>query len=101
MNKEIEKLLEQDIIQKSYSPYNSPMVTVRKNGLDENGKVKRRMVIDFRKLNRHTIINGYIIPDINITLQNLGKAKYFTTLDLKSGFHQIRIKSEDRDKSAF
>ncbi|GBP12805.1 Retrovirus-related Pol polyprotein from transposon gypsy [Eumeta japonica] len=101
VNKEIEKLLEQGIIQKSYSPYNSPMLTVHKKGLDENGKPKRRMVIDFRKLNEHTITDRYIIPDVNVTLQNLGKAKYFTTLDLESGFHQIKIRKEDREKTAF
>ena len=53
MNKKIEKLLQQDIIQKSYSPYNSLMLTVRKKG-----KAKRRMVIDFRKLNEHTITDS-------------------------------------------
>lgn len=101
INKEIDKLLKEGIIQKSYSPYNSPMLTVHKKGTDENGKPKRRMVIDFRKLNEHTITDRYIIPDINITLQNLGKAKYFTTLDLESGFHQIKIKESDRAKTAF
>lgn len=59
------------------------------------------MVINFRKLNEHTIRDTYIIPDINFTQQNLGKAKYFTTFDLESGFHQISIKREDRDKTAF
>lgn len=101
VNKEIQKLLEDGIIQKSFSPYNSPMLTVHKKGTEENGKPKRRMVIDFRKLNEHTVTDRYIIPDINITLQNLGKARYFTTLDLESGFHQIRIAEKDREKTAF
>ncbi|GBP02397.1 Retrovirus-related Pol polyprotein from transposon gypsy [Eumeta japonica] len=101
VNNEIEKLLKDGIIRKSYSPYNSPMLTVHKKGTDENGNPKRRMVIDFRKLNDHTITDRYIIPDVNITLQNLGGANFFTTLDLESGFHQIKIKESDREKTAF
>lgn len=59
------------------------------------------MVIDFQKLNKQTIADRYPIPDITMTLQNLGKARYFATLDLESGFHQIMIKPEDREKTAF
>lgn len=59
--------------------------------MDEQERPKKRMVIDFQKLNANTITDGYIIPDVNTTIQNLDKAKYFTTLDLESGFHQIRI----------
>lgn len=68
VNKEIDKLLKEGIIQRSYSPYNSPILTVHKKGTDENGKLKRRMVIDFKILNEHTITDRYVIPDINITL---------------------------------
>lgn len=98
---EIERLLENGIIQKSFSPYNSPIWTVPKKGVDENGKPKRRMVIDYSKLNSQTIADRYPIPDINLTLQNLGNAKYFSTVDLESGFHQIKIKESDREKTAF
>uniref|UniRef100_A0A0K8UJV7 Retrovirus-related Pol polyprotein from transposon gypsy n=1 Tax=Bactrocera latifrons TaxID=174628 RepID=A0A0K8UJV7_BACLA len=59
------------------------------------------MVIDFQKLNKITVADRYPIPDINMTLQNLGEARYFTTLDLESGFHQILIREEDREKTAF
>lgn len=101
VDKEIEKFLNDGIIEKSYSPYNSPIWTVPKKGLDENGKPKRRMVIDFQKLNSQTITDRYPIPDINMTIQNLGKAKFFSTIDLESGFHQILIKMSDREKTAF
>lgn len=101
VNKEIQKLLHDDIIEKSHSPYNSPIWTVPKKGLDEKGKPKRRMVVDFQKLNAHTVTDRYPIPDVNMTIQNLGKAKYFTTLDLESGFHQIKIKTDDKEKTAF
>ena len=89
---EIKKLLNNEIIQPSKSPYNSPIWTVSKKGNDEQGNPKRRMVIDFQKLNAQTIADRYPIPDITMMLQNLGEAQYFTTLDLESGFHQIKIK---------
>lgn len=98
VNREIERLLNDGIIQRSNSPYNSPIWTVPKKGLDEDGRPKKRMVIDFQKLNSNTITDRYIIPDVNMTIQNLGKAKYFTTLDLESGFHQIRIKKKTERK---
>lgn len=101
VNREIKRLIEDGIIQRSNSPYNSPIWTVPKKGLDEDGRPKKRMVIDYQKLNSHTITDRYIIPDVNMTIQNLGKAKYFTTLDLESGFHQVRIREEDREKTAF
>ena len=59
------------------------------------------MVIDFRKLNQKTIDDKYPIPNIVSILSNLGKAQYFTTLDLKSGFHQILLAENDREKAAF
>lgn len=98
---EIQKLLDNGIIEKSYSPYNSPIWIVPKKGFDSNGKRKRRLVIDFQKLNNNTVTDKYPIPDINITIQNLGRAKVFSTIDLESGFHQILIRKSDREKTAF
>jgi len=59
------------------------------------------MVIDFRKLNQKTVSDKYPIPSISTILSNLGKAQFFTTLDLKSGFHQIELAERDREKTAF
>lgn len=101
VDKEILKLLETGVIEKSFSPYNSPIWVVPKKGLDANGKPKRRLVIDFQKLNTNTITDRYPIPDINMTIQNLGRAKIFSTIDLESGFHQILIREKDREKTAF
>lgn len=99
VDKEIKKLLDTDVIEKSFSPYNSPIWVVPKKGFDENGRPKQRLVIDFQKLNSQTITDKYPIPDINMTIQNLGKAKIFSTIDLELGFHQIR--ESDREKTAF
>lgn len=59
------------------------------------------MVIDYRKLNAVTVADRYPIPEINEVLANLGKNKYFTVIDLKSGFHQIHLKECDVEKTAF
>lgn len=101
VDEEVEKLLKSGIIEKSHSPYNSPIWVVPKKGLDSNGRPKRRLVIDFQKLNDQTITDKFPIPDINTMIQNLGKAKIFSTIDLESGYHQIIIKENDREKTAF
>lgn len=54
------------IIEKSFSPYNSPIWVIPKKGFDKNGKQKLRLVIDFQKLNSQTITDKFPIPDINI-----------------------------------
>ncbi|KAH8405452.1 hypothetical protein KR222_004535, partial [Zaprionus bogoriensis] len=89
VDSEVKNLLKDKIIQKSKSPYNNPIWVVDKKGVDEKGNKKKRMVIDFRKLNSKTIADKYPMPNISMILANLGPAKYFTTLDLKSGYHQI------------
>jgi len=58
-------------------------------------------VIDFRKLNEHTIPDKYPMPNISMILGNLGKAHYFSTLDLKSGYHQVVLAERDREKTFF
>ncbi|TMW46813.1 hypothetical protein DOY81_008111 [Sarcophaga bullata] len=60
-----------------------------------------RIVVDYKKLNENTISYKYPIPDCNVILSNLGKEKYFSTIDLKSVFHQILMKPEDIEKTAF
>lgn len=101
INNEIQSLLKDGIIRKSSSPYNSPVHVVKKKGVDPNNNPNLRMVIDFRKLNEKTIPDRYPIPDTSVILANLGKSTFFTTLDLKSGFHQILLSEKDRQKTAF
>jgi len=101
VNKEIQSLLKNGIIKKSVSPYNNPIWVVDKKGTDEFGNKNMRLVMDFRKLNEKTIADRYPMPNIPMILGNLGKAKYFSTLDLKSGYHQITLAERDREKTAF
>lgn len=95
VKKHIESLLDQNIITKSTSPYASPIVIVRK----KNGDI--RMCIDYRKLNAKTIPDAFPLPRIDDSLDALGKAKLFTTLDLASGYHQVAMDERDRQKTAF
>lgn len=100
VTKQINKLLNDGIIRPSHSPYNSPVWIVPKK-LDASGQKKFRMVIDYRKINSKTISDRYPFPDTSAVLSNLGKNKYFTTLDLASGFHQIPMIEKDIEKTAF
>lgn len=101
VNKEVEKLLKDGIIRRSWSPYNAPIWIVAKKGTNEDGTPKQRLVIDYKKLNDKTIFDRYPIPDINMILSNLGKSNYFSTIDLEAGYHQIKMKEEDKQKTAF
>ena len=81
-------MLDKQIIEPSGSPYNAPIWVVPKK-LDTTGKQKWRIVIDFRKLNEQTDQDAYPLPNSDEILDYLGKAKFFSALDLSSGFHQI------------
>jgi len=100
VEKQVEELLHVGVIRPSKSPYNSPVWVVPKKP-KPNGEKQYRMVIDFKRLSAVTISDTYPIPDITSTLSSLGEAKFFTTLDLTSGFHQIHMKESDIPKTAF
>lgn len=100
VNDQISKLLKDKIIQPSSSPWNSPVWVVPKK-MDASGKKKWRLVIDYRKLNEISVGDVYPLPQINDILDQLGHSKYFTTLDLASGFHQIEMNPKDQAKTAF
>lgn len=100
IKKQIDKLLDQKIIRPSVSPYSSPVWIVPKK-MDASGERKFRMVIDFRKLNEKTVENKFPLPRIDEILDNLGKATYFTCLDLSQGFHQIKMHPDSIEKTAF
>lgn len=101
VKRQIDEMLEQKIIRPSISPYNAPIVVVKKKGLDSNGNPKLRICLDFRRLNDVTISDAYPLPNINEFLMDLQGANYISIIDLAKGFHQIRMKEEDAHKTAF
>lgn len=100
IRRQVEKLLQDNVIQESHSPWSSPVHLVPKK-LDASGDQKYRMVIDFRRLNDITIDDKYPLPNITDIFDKLGKSTYFSTLDLASGYHQIEVNPADRPKTAF
>ncbi|KAI5735703.1 hypothetical protein M8J77_021620 [Diaphorina citri] len=97
---QINKMLEENIIRPSHSPWSSPIWVVPKK-LDSSGRRKWRIVIDYRKLNDKTVNDRYPLPNITDLLDKLGRCVYFTTLDLASGFYQIEMDENSIQKTAF
>ncbi|CAF2747692.1 unnamed protein product [Rotaria sp. Silwood2] len=95
LKRQLEILLEKGFIRPSKSPYAAPVLFAKK----KDGTL--RMCVDYRALNKITIKNKYPIPRIDEMLDQLNGAKFFSRLDLKTGYHQIRIKDDDIDKTAF
>lgn len=100
VNSQINKMLESGIIHNSNSPWSSPIWIVPKK-LDASGIKKCLIVIDYRKLNEKTIDDKFRLPNISDILDKLGKAQYFSTLDLANGFHEIELNTADISKTAF
>ena len=92
---EVHKMLNQGIIEPSDSPWASPVVLVKK----KDGSL--RYCIDYRKLNAVTIKDSYPLPRIDESLDSLSETKYFSTLDLASGYWQIGLDDDAKKKSAF
>jgi len=95
LKRQLENLLEKGFIRPSKSPYAAPVLFAKK----KDGTL--RMCVDYRALNKITIKNKYPIPRIDEMLDQLYGANIFSRLDLKSGYHQIRIKDDDIEKTAF
>lgn len=100
IQKQIEKLLNNDIIRPSISPYSSPVWIVPKKA-DASGQKKYRMVIDYRRLNEQTIEDKYPLPRIEEILENLGKCTYYSSIDLAQAFNQIEMDPRSIEKTAF
>ena len=92
---ELQRMLEHKLIQASDSPWASPVVLVRK----KNGKL--RFCVDYRKLNAITKKDAYPLPRIDEMLNALSGCSWFSTLDLASGYWQVAMDPQDKEKTAF
>ena len=99
MQTEVQNMLNKDIIRPSTSPWSAPAILVAKKSLD--GKPKFRVCVDFRALNSVIQFDPYPLPVFEETTATLYGSKYFTVLDCYSGFWQVVIKEEHKERTGF
>jgi len=95
ITKEVQSLLDLDVIERSESAYSSPIVLVKK----KDGGM--RMCLDFRALNKETVLDREPIPNQEEIFARLCKAKYFSRTDLTKGYHQIKMDEDSKQFTAF
>ena len=91
----VAELMDKSLIRPSTSPFGAPVLFVSK----KDGTL--RMCVDYRALNKLTISNKYPLPRIDEMLDKLNGARVFSSLDLASGYHQLRLMDSDVQKTAF
>ncbi len=94
VKRHVQNLVSQGILKESSSPWASPAVIVMK----KDGSV--RFCCDYRKLNQVTYKDAYPLPRVDESLDALGNAKLFSTLDLTAGYFQVAVSEKDREKTA-
>ena len=92
---QLQELVDKGFIRPSMSPWGAPVLFVRK----KDGSM--RLCVDYRKLNQVTVKNKYPLPRIDDLFDQLRGAKVFSKIDLRSGYHQLRIRDSDIAKTAF
>ena len=95
VERQIQGMITNDIIRPSSSPWSSPILMVPK----KDGSF--RFCVDFRRLNDITTKDAYPLPRVDETSEGLGGARYFSTLDLATGYWQVELDEESKPKSAF
>ncbi|KAL0901934.1 hypothetical protein ABMA27_007079 [Loxostege sticticalis] len=91
----VDELIQNDIVEESSSPYASPILLVSKKGGGQ------RLCVDYRELNRRTVKDHFPLPLIEDQIDQLSGSKFFTSLDLTSGYYQIPLKPDCKYLTAF
>nr|GFC55406.1 putative reverse transcriptase domain-containing protein [Tanacetum cinerariifolium] len=95
LSEQLKKLSDKGFIRHSSSPWGAPVLFVkRKDG-------SFRMCIDFQELNKLTVRNRYPLPRIDDLFDQLQGSSVYYKIDLRSGYHQLRVQKEDIPKTAF
>ena len=95
VRKHLKELLDANVIRRSHSPWASNIVLVRK----KDGSL--RLCVDYRQLNKRTIKDSYALLRIDEILNGLSGSPYFSVLDMKSGYHQVEVEEEHKQRTAF
>ncbi|KAF5818242.1 putative nucleotidyltransferase, Ribonuclease H [Helianthus annuus] len=95
LSTQLQELLDKGFIRPSSSPWGAPVLFVKK----KDGTF--RMCIDYRELNKVTVKNRYPLPRIDDLFDQLQGSSYYSKIDLRSGYHQLRVREEDVSKTAF
>ncbi|KAL8442510.1 hypothetical protein Emed_007256 [Eimeria media] len=101
MKEELAKLAAKGYITLTSSPYAAPCMLVPKKSDKPGGPEQYRLVVNYQELNKITISSEQPIPNITTIMEQLQGAKYFTIMDMESGFHQVRMAPEDQHKTGF
>lgn len=100
INKHIEKMYEQGIIESAQSEHSSPILLVPKK-MDASGEKRSRLVVDYRILNQKIVDQKWPLPNITDILDSLAGAIYFSHLDLSQGYYQVGLNEDSRKYTAF
>ncbi|GKA92628.1 putative reverse transcriptase domain-containing protein [Tanacetum coccineum] len=95
LSNQLQELADRGFIQPSTSPWGAPILFVKKKG----GSF--RMCIDYRELNKLTVKNHYLLPKIDYLFDQIQGSSVYSKIDLRSGYHQLRVRDEDIPKTSF
>lgn len=101
IRRQVNKLIDDKIVEPAVSEYNSPLLLVPKKSLPGSATKRWRLVIDYRQINKKLLSDKFPLPRIDDILDQLGRARYFSCLDLMSGFHQIELDENSRNATSF
>lgn len=95
IERELDEMLEKDVVEPSHSPWCSPVLIVKKPNGDN------RLCLDSRQINKVTKRDTYPLPRVSTILDSLRNARFLSTIDLKSAFWQIELEDSSKEKTAF